>query len=136
MVGFALWNRRFRELLLVTASAIVAWTTVALIENQFDEAEPTETLSDFTFDSWLTDASFPGIVYLAALTAAITAASPLLSRPWRRTGWIAVGSAVVVRLLTATQSPVGLLVTVIVGAAAASLVLAVVGAPARRPGSE
>jgi undecaprenyl-diphosphatase len=136
MVGFGIWHRRFRELLLVAASALVAWGAVALIESQFDKAEPTEALQNVKFESWLTDASFPGVVYLAALTAAITAASPLLDRPWRRTGWIAVGSAVVVRMLTATQAPVSLLVTVLVGAAAASLVLVVVGAPARRPGSE
>lgn len=136
MIGFTLWHRRFRELLLVLASAIVAWAAMALIKSQFDRAEPTETLNNFEFESWLTDASFPGVVYLAALTAAVTAASPLLDRPWRRTGWIAVGSAVLVRMLTATQAPISLLVTVIVGTAAASFVLAVVGAPARRPGSE
>ena len=136
MVGFGIWHRRFRELLLVAASAIVVWGAVVLIESQFDKAEPTETLQTVQFESWLTDASFPGVVYLAASTAAITAASPLLDRPWRRTGWIAVGSAVVVRMLTATQAPVSLLATVFVGAAAASLVLVILGAPARRPGSE
>ncbi len=136
ILGFALWRRRFRELLLVGSSALVACGAMALIESQFDKAEPTETLQSFQFDSWLTDASFPSILYLAGLTAAITAASPLLDRPWRRAGWVAVASAVVVRLLTATQAPVGLLVTVFVGAAAASLVLVVLGAPARRPGSD
>ena len=136
LLGYTVWRRLFRELILVGSSALVAWGAVALIESQFDKAEPSETLQTYQFDSWLTDASFPSVVYLAALTAAITAASPLLSRQWRRTGWVAVGAAVVVRMLTATQAPVGLLVTVFVGAAAASLVLVVLGAPARRPGSE
>jgi len=136
MVLYALWRRLFRELLLVVAAALTAWLFAALGQEWFEEVEPEETIEGFQFDSWLTDSSFPSVVYLASLTAAITAASPMLPRRWRQAGWIAVASAAIVRLLTATQSPLSLLLTVVIGSAAASLVLVVLGAPARRPGSD
>ncbi len=136
IVAYSLWQRRFRELLLVASSAVTAWIAVALIEGWFGRVEPSETLNTYEFESWLTDASFPSVVYLAALTAAITAASPLFGRAWRRAGWVAIAAAVLVRMLTGTQAPVSLLLTVVVGTAAASLVLIIMGAPARRPGTD
>ncbi|MGI9602147.1 MAG: flippase-like domain-containing protein [Acidimicrobiales bacterium] len=136
MVLLTLWQRRFRELALTLAAALVAWVAAYFIRGLFDDAEPQKTIEGFEFQSWFTDSSFPSILYLAGLTAAITAASSMLSRGWRQFGWVAIGAAVVVRLLTATQSPVSLLLTVVVGSAAGSLVLVVFGAPARRPGSD
>jgi len=136
LIAYGAWRRRFRELLLLLAAALVAWGAALVGRSWFDDVEPQDTIEGFTFESWFTDASFPSVLYLAALVAVVVAASPMLDRAWRRVGWVAIASAVIVRLFTATQSPVSLLITVVLGSAAASLVLAVFGAPDRRPGAD
>ena len=54
---------------------------------------------------------------------------------WRRVAWGGVLAAVFVRFLSATQTPVNILVTVALGGVVGSSVLVAFGSPRRRPGA-
>jgi glycosyltransferase 2 family protein len=66
--------------------------------------------------------------------AVIVAASPWLSRPWRRAAWLTLFLVVVVRLVTGTALPMELLLAFATGLTVGAAVLVVFGVPDRRIG--
>ena len=86
--------------------------------------------------SWLASAAFPGPALLAAAAAVTVAAAPWLSRPWRRTAWIALGAAGAARLITGTVLPAELVLAFAAGVTVGAAVLVAFGVPDRRIGSE
>jgi hypothetical protein len=86
--------------------------------------------------SWLASAAFPGAALLAAAVAVTVAAAPWLSRPCRRTAWIALGAAGTARLVTGTVLPAELVLAFVSGVTAGAAVLVVFGVPDRRIGAE
>ena len=59
----------------------------------------------------------------------------MMTVQWRKIAWSAVAITALVRVITATQAPVSILVTVVVGSAVGSAILVAFGSPQRRPGS-
>src|SRR5690242_1842253 len=84
--------------------------------------------------SWLTGASLAGPALLAAAVACTVAAAPWLTRPWRRTAWILLWLAAVVRLITGTASPVEVVLAFAAGVTVGAGVLVLFGVPDRRIG--
>ena len=84
--------------------------------------------------SWLTGAGFPDPALLAGLAAAAVAASPWLSRPWRRTAWAALLLIGAARLITGSLLPMQLVLALAVGVTVGAVLLVIFGAPDRRMG--
>ena len=87
-------------------------------------------------NSWLASAAFPGPALLAAAVAVTVAAAPWLSRPWRRTAWIALATVGAARLITGTVLPAELVLAFASGVTVGAAVLVAFGVPDRRIGSE
>ena len=64
------------------------------------------------------------------------AAAPWLSRPWRRTAWIALAAVGAARLITGTVLPAELVLAFASGVTVGAAVLVAFGVPDRRIGSE
>jgi len=127
--------RRVREIGLMVVAGVVAAGCMALVTGWLDRVVPPKLLETVSDDAWLADASFPSATYLAAFAAAVTVISPTLPRAWQRIAWASLGLAALVRLLSATQVPVNLAVTISLGVLVGSAVLVAFGAPVRRPGA-
>lgn len=63
----------------------------------------------------LASAAFPGPPFLAGAVAVTVAASPWLSRAWRRTAWIALGAVAAARLAAGTVLPMELVLAFAAG---------------------
>jgi tRNA A-37 threonylcarbamoyl transferase component Bud32 len=130
-----LFVRRTRAAtLLVVGAAVVGGVIMVLLTDWLQRAAPPTAITDLPSGSFV-ESSFPSAAYLAALVAGATTASPMMTVRWRRIAWTAVWVTVVVRLITATQAPVNLFVTLALGSAIGSAALVVFGSPRRRPGA-
>ncbi len=65
----------------------------------------------------------------------IVAASPWMSRPWRRAAWLALVLVVVVRILTGTVLPMEAVLAIAAGVTVGAAVLVAFGVPDRRIGA-
>lgn len=125
-------RRRFILFSLCVLAAILAAVIMAVLSNVIHESIPFDELGLERASSWFIGSQFPSSTYLAALTAALVAASPWLVKAWRRAGWVLVVAAVIARALTATEVPLRNTLLLVIGAAAGSAALLLVGAPRRR----
>jgi undecaprenyl-diphosphatase len=133
LLGWAVWRRAWRPLAVVVTAAGAAAVAMVLLTDWLDRVAPPQVLAAAELESWVTGRAFPSGTYVAALAGAVTAASPLLHRRWRRAVWLAVGLAAVLRLASAAAVPVNVGAAVLIGVVAGSAVLLALGAPARRP---
>jgi undecaprenyl-diphosphatase len=136
IVGWLLAGRRLRLLGTAAVAWLVASLSMAVLEGWLDRTVPPGSKVVGNEDSWVVGAAFPSGTYLAGVTATILVLGSGASHRWRRAGWIVIGGAALFRLATAVAVPVNIAVTLAVGAAAASLVLLVFGAPMRRLSNE
>lgn len=120
--------------LLVVGSAVLGALLMLLLTDWLTRAAPPANLTDLQSASFVAT-DFPSAAYLAALVAGATAASPIMPTFWRRTAWAAIWVTVIVRILGATQAPVNVAVTVVLGTAVGSAALVAFGSPLRRPGA-
>jgi glycosyltransferase 2 family protein len=134
VITWLLVRRTWASTLLVVGSAVAGGIVMVLLTDWLNRAAPPTPIVDLPSNSFIAT-DFPSAAYLAALVAGATAASPMMTAPWRRVAWIAVGVTALVRIITATQAPVSLLVTLVLGSAVGSAVLVAFGSPQRRPGS-
>jgi len=107
-VAVALWHRRFRLLAGLAAGAVAAGAVLAGIWYLAADSHPDAVTAAGEQHSWLASAAFPWPPLLAAAVAVTVAAAPWLSRPWRRTAWIAlaaVGAARTVEILGGDDLP-------------------------------
>jgi len=77
-----------------------------------------------------------GVSLAAAAVAVTVAAAPWLSRPWRRTAWIALAAVGAARLITGTILPAELVVAFASGVTVGAAVLVAFGVPDRRMGPD
>src|SRR5215469_8059033 len=133
-VAAALWHRRFRLLLGLAAGAAVAAGVAAGILLLLGGRHPAALTDNLAHGSWLASAAFPGPALIAGAVAVIVAASPWLSRPWRRAAWLTLLLVVVVRLVTGTVLPMELLLAFAIGLTVGAAVLVAFGVPDRRIG--
>jgi uncharacterized protein (TIRG00374 family) len=134
VVAATLWHRRFRLLLGLAAGAAVAAGIAAAILLLLGARHPAALTDNLAHGSWLASAAFPGPPVIASVVAVIVAASPWLSRPWRRAAWLTLLLVVVVRLVTGTVLPMELLLAFATGLTVGAAVLVVFGVPDRRIG--
>jgi glycosyltransferase 2 family protein len=133
-VAATLWHRRFRLLLGLAAGAVVAAGIAAGIVLLLGGRHPAALTDNLAHGSWLASAAFPGPALIAGAVAVIVAASPWLSRPWRRGAWLTLLLVVVVRLVTGSALPMELLLAFATGLTVGAAVLVVFGVPDRRMG--
>ena len=127
-------RRDFRRLAVIVLAALVAaaatWGTISWIANLL--AEEAFTPEHGTVIVAQT-AYYP---YVAALTAAIPAATPWLRRRWQRASWIALALLIIVRLTLGSNLPAELVMAISIGVAVGSGILFFVGSPNRHPSGE
>lgn len=129
-----LMRRTRAAMLLVVGAGVAGGLVMVTLTDWLNRASPPTAIADLPSDSFVAT-DFPSIAYLAALVAGATAASPMMTAQWRKIAWSAVAVTAVVRVITATQAPVSILVTLVLGSAVGSAALVAVGSPQRRPGS-
>lgn len=136
-VVIVVWLARRRTraaTLLVVGAGLAAGLVMLLLTDWLNRVAPPTTVVELPSNSIL-PSDFPSIAYLAALVAGTTAASSMMTAQWRKVAWAAVAIAATVRMVTATQAPVSLVATVVLGSAVGSAMLVAFGSPQRRPGS-
>jgi undecaprenyl-diphosphatase len=112
--------------------------TGILILAAFVAAVATVAVGRLLLGAARTDGAAAGTVaayypYVAAMTAAITAAAPWMPRRWQRVAWSALVALVVVRLVVGTGFPAELTLAMSIGVAAGAGSLFALGSPNRRP---
>ena len=135
-VAVVLWHRRFRLLAGLAAGAVAAGAALAGILYLAGDKHPHAVMAAAGHGSWLASAAFPWPPLLAAAVAVTVAAAPWLSRPWRRTAWIALAAVAAARLITGTALPAELILAFASGVTVGAAVLVAFGVPDRRIGSE
>ena len=137
VIGGLVWlvlRRTWAEVALVVGAGVVSGVLMAGLTDWLNRAAPPEQIVELPSD-WYGPDGFPSASFIAGLVAATAAAQPMMPLAWRRVARVGVALAVVVRLLTATQAPVNLAVTVALGGAVGWGVLVAFGAARRRPGA-
>lgn len=134
VVAWLLTRRTRAATALVVGAGALGGLIMVLLTDWLNRAAPPVTITDLPSNSFVAT-NFPSAAYLAALVAGATAAAPLMATNWRRIAWAAVTLSAIVRLLTATQAPVSVAVTLVLGTTVGSAVLVAVGSPQRLPGS-
>jgi undecaprenyl-diphosphatase len=127
-------ERDFRRLVIVLLAGLTAaaatWGTIAWISNLLaDEALTPEHGTVIVAQT----AYYP---YVAAIAAAITAATPWLPRRWQRASWAALSLLIIVRLAMGSNLPAELVLALSIGVAAGSGILFIAGSPNRHPSGE
>ena len=135
VVAATLRRRRFRLLGGLAAAAAVAAGVAAGILLLLGDGHPVALTGNLAHGSWLASAAFPEPLLIAGATAVIVAASPWLSRPWRRAAWLTLLLVVAVRLVTGTVLPMELLLAFATGLTAGAAVLVAFGVPDQRLGA-
>ena len=115
IVAMAIRRRRFRLLISLVAGAMVAGGALAGILNLVGDGHPHAVAANLGHGSWLASAAFPGPPLLASAVAVTVAASPWLSRPWRRAAWITLFAAGAARLVASTVLPMELILALATG---------------------
>jgi glycosyltransferase 2 family protein len=136
VVTATLRHRRFRLLAGLAMAAAVAAAAAAGIFYWLGGHQPAALTADLARGSWLASAAFPGPTLIAAAAAVIVAASPWMSRPWRRAAWLTLLGVVAVRLLTGTVLPMEVVLALATGVTVGAAVLVVFGVPDRRMGPD
>ena len=134
LIVWLLTQRTRLAALLVVGSATASGVVMLLLTDWLQRAAPPQEITDLPSGSFL-PSDVPSIAFLAAFTAGATTASPLMTRFWRRVAWAGVVVAAIVRVLSATQAPVGIAITLGLGVSVGSAALVLFGSPQRRPGS-
>jgi uncharacterized protein (TIRG00374 family) len=131
-----LGRRRFRLLAGLAAGAAAAAAMTAGIFYLLGDQHPDALADNLARDSWIAGAAFPGPPVIAGAAAVVVAASPWLSRPWRRAAWLTVLVVVFARILTGTILPMELIVAIATGVTVGAAVLVAFGVPDRRMGPD
>ena len=134
VIAWLIVRRSWMETALVAGAALAGGVLMALLTGWLSRAAPPVPIPGLDSASFL-PTDFPSSAYLAALVAGTATAAPLMPDAWRRASWFAVIVAVAVRFLSATQTPVNVLVTVVLGSVVGSIFLVAFGSPRRRPGA-
>jgi uncharacterized protein (TIRG00374 family) len=129
-------HQRYRLLAGLAGGAVLASAVVIGIIYLAGGERPRALAAGADQWSWLTGASLVNPALSAAAVACTVAAAPWLTRPWRRTAWIALWLAAVVRLITGTAAPVEVVVAFAAGVTVGAGVLVLFGVPDRRIGPQ
>lgn len=128
-------RRRWNIMATVLGSALVAAALTAWSSNWIARTAPVPRVQ-LPRPTWIIGPTFPSAAYLAAIVAAVVAASPIWTRSWRRAAWVCVGVVAFSRILTAATVPVGIGASILVGMTVGSAALFLIGIPRLRPTTE
>jgi undecaprenyl-diphosphatase len=103
----------------------------ALLDTRLDL--PGGTRDAIAGGTWVATTRFPWLAYIAALAAATLIGKPWISRPWRRAVDIALAGLVLGVAVAGTRGVPELLLALAVGSTVGAALLALLGAPNRRP---
>jgi energy-converting hydrogenase Eha subunit A len=135
VVAAALRRRRFRLLGGLAVAAAVAAGIVAGIFWLLGGQHPDALTDNLARGSWLASAAFPQPAVIAGAVAVIVAASPWMSRPWRRAAWLALLLVAAARIVTGTILPMELIIAIATGVMVGAGVLVAFGVPDQRVGA-
>jgi undecaprenyl-diphosphatase len=127
---------RWRELGLAVAAAAATALLGSLLSGSLADGVPSAIIAEGERPSWITGSAFPSGAYLAGAAAAATVLASAVPRSWRRTIWAAVAVVAVARVITAVETPIGLVSAVAAGTFVGSLVMLAARAPLRWPPGE
>ncbi|HEY6276546.1 MAG TPA: lysylphosphatidylglycerol synthase transmembrane domain-containing protein [Streptosporangiaceae bacterium] len=134
-VAATLRRRRFRLLGGLAVAAAVSAGIVAGIFWLLGGQHPDALTDNLARGSWLASAAFPAPALIASAVAVIVAASPWMSRPWRRTAWLALLLVAAARIVTGTILPMELIIAIATGMMVGAGVLVAFGVPDQRMGA-
>jgi len=135
VVTATLRRRRFRLLGGLAVAAVAAAGIVAGTFWLFGGRHPDALTDNLARGSWLASAAFPGPAVIAGAAAVIVAASPWMSRPWRRAAWLVLLLAAAARIVTGTVLPMELVIAIAAGVTVGAGVLVAFGVPDQRLGA-
>jgi undecaprenyl-diphosphatase len=143
-VGFLVFMRRWRRLFLGLLASVLAMGLVWLVEAQLVSrfgapsliADPPSWVCTDGTESGIS--CIPGsgvghIYYMAGGVAYFSSLVPWMTQRWRRFGWIAIVTLMVVRMIQAVTPPLDELLVVGLAYAIGAAVLLIFGMPDRRP---
>jgi undecaprenyl-diphosphatase len=125
-------KRRWRILGLGVFAALAGGLAMAVLGGLLDSDVPAALQRSRVVESWLSGSAYPSAALLAAGAAVITAFAPFVPRNWNRIATFSIGGVALLRVLTATEIPMNLLLILAVGSLMGSVALVVSGAPPRR----
>lgn len=131
VIGVVL-RRRWRFLGLGVLSAALGGVAMALLDGLLDNQVPAGLERSRVVTSWVMGSAYPSAVLLAAAAAVITTGERFLPRTWGRIATWSLVAVAFLRVLTATEVPMNLLLILAVGSCMGSLALVICGAPHRR----
>lgn len=131
-----LHKRRWAVVLLLLATGVLAGLAMKLAGLLIIDADLTELLERLGADRPRNTAAYPTSEVLASTTALVIVAAPWLCRRWKRAMWGTVGTLVALRMLSAAEPALDVVIALGVGTAVGSLVLFVFGSPNNEPGPE
>ncbi len=134
VVAATLRHRRFRLLGGLAIGVAAAAVAAAGIFYWVGGQHPDALAANLARDSWLASAAFPGPELIAGAAAVTVAASPWMSRAWRRAAWLTLLVVVAARVITGTVLPMELVLALATGVTVGAAVLVVFGVPDRRMG--
>jgi glycosyltransferase 2 family protein len=134
VLAVALVLRRFRLALLLVAVPAAAAVAEDVLASRLDRLQPPLLKQALAEESWITGAAFPSTAWICGAAAAVTVASPWLTRGMRRAAWWLVGVFAVTRMVTGHEVPLDVLAAIALGVVAGSAGLLLVGRPSLRPG--
>lgn len=136
-IGVVLWKRRWRLLLMLWLSSVLASFAAAVITAWLGDRDVASTLAERAVDdATLVAADFPSVQYLASAAATASVAAAFLPRRWKRAVWAWVVLLVVLRILGPGQPPLDVWIAVSLGVVVGSSVLLVFGSPNPEPSPE
>jgi glycosyltransferase 2 family protein len=136
--GGLLWTlsrQRWAMLVRVVVAGLLAAVLVTLVDDVVEVDDGVAPVYVSIDVAVLDDAGFPSTVGVAVVAAVLTAAAPWLSRRWRRAGWVLVVGLMMTRFV-ATPVSFDSLEAALIGWLCGAGVLALMGAPSRRPTTE
>ncbi|MFW2333732.1 lysylphosphatidylglycerol synthase domain-containing protein [Ilumatobacter sp.] len=133
-VGVVVWKRRWRLLVRLWLSSVVASLAAAVVTAWLGERDVASALAERTVDgATLVAADFPSVQYLASAAATATVGAAFVPRRWKRAMWAWVALLVVLRLLGPGQPPLDVWIAVSLGVVVGSSALLVFGSPNPEP---
>jgi MFS family permease len=135
VLAATLRRRRFRLLGGLAVAAVVAAGMTAGFLWLLGGRHPDVVTDNLGRGSWLATAAFPGPAVIASAVAVIVAASPWMSRPWRRAAWLVLLLVAVVRIVTGAVLPMELIIAIATGVTVGAGILVLLGVPDRRMGA-
>jgi undecaprenyl-diphosphatase len=131
VIGLLVAHQRWRRLGTVLLAAGGGAALFALVDVRLDL--PAGVPDAVEGGTWFAAATFPSLPYIAGLGAAALIGKPWLSRPWRRATDISLALLVLAIAVAGTRGLAALLLALTLGATVGAAILAVLGAPNRRP---